>query len=346
MGLFARLFKGRGGGDAVANGGSAAWTEVESALRQRLPPTVDSVAGYESYSHRGTDPDLVPVAAWFVAQYRYEHQDDSPDAWKRAVDALRAMVDRFPEAATADEALYRMSITLARSGDAHAAESMIKELEDRYPRSRHLEPARELSDLLRESEVTGGQEPTLPPVTRHLYSTALWHLTIGKPEDAFLILEKLLNRADSLGVKDAPLLVRARLMQVRLCLDSLQQAERATSILRGMLEGREGGAAGPQASHIAFLLGEAEQARGRWTDAVEAYKQFIRTFPRDGQVDRAQLLIGECLDGAGERRAARAAYGLVVANYPDSVWVPAARSRLAAIDRAAASEAGVSGPAS
>lgn len=342
MGMLTWLFKGRGGGDAEAQGGSAAWTEVESALRQRLPPTADSVAGYESYSHRGTDPDLVPVAAWFVAQYRYEHQDDSPDAWKRAVDAIRGMVDRFPEAATADEALYRMSITLARSGDSHAAESVIKELEDRYPRSRHLDSARELSDLLRESEVTGGQEPSLPPVTRHLYSTALWHLTIGKPEDAFLILEKLLNRADSLGVKDAPLLVRARLMQVRLCLDSLQQAERATSILRGMLEG----AGGPQASRIAFLLGEAEQARGRWTDAVEAYKQFIRTFPRDGQVDRAQLLIGECLDGAGERRSARAAYGLVVANYPDSVWVPAARSRMAAIDRAAAPEAGVPGPVS
>ncbi|MEK7764750.1 MAG: tetratricopeptide repeat protein, partial [bacterium] len=96
---------------------------------------------------------------------------------------------------------------------------------------------------------------------------------------------------------------------------------------------------GPQAVRVRIEGGDAEPVaddrptlQRTPTEAVEAYRGFIRTHPKDARVDRAQLMIGECFDRAGDSRAARAAYGLVVANYPDSIWVPAARSRMIAID--------------
>jgi TolA-binding protein len=75
-------------------------------------------------------------------------------------------------------------------------------------------------------------------------------------------------------------------------------------------------------------IGHAYFQAGKYPQAIEAYDNLIRNYPKSNVVPDAYVRKGTALKSLGDTEKARAAFQYVIDNYPDTTGASIAQQRL------------------
>jgi tol-pal system protein YbgF len=125
-------------GPEVAGGEPGRNAEYESALTALRDGRVEEAEReLERFASSATDSDLADNAWFWLGESRLARGDTAG-----AIDAYRTAIDRYPEGNKVPDALWKLGVALAASGDSSAAREVWNELVRRFPSSAVAEAAR------------------------------------------------------------------------------------------------------------------------------------------------------------------------------------------------------------
>ncbi len=289
--------------------------------------------------------------------------DDAYLLWARAllgrddpretVDMLQDFEIRFPASDLDDEVLFFLGVGYRQSHRAAEAEASFARFLERAPKNRlapyaWLERARALATLDRDSAAAycAGQvldrfpKSTLQTLARNARAEAL--LGAGRHEEARADFQAL-----GLMARDDEERFGFLLREVD-CIEGAREFDRALEVLRHELALQRppevaAGAApeaykptpgGDRYGRVLLRVGTVHLLAGRQAEALEAYREVARLYPKSALSAEAQYRIGYALETVGEDfEGARVEYARVGEQYAGSPFAPQAQSRMTNLDR-------------
>ncbi len=87
-------------------------------------------------------------------------------------------------------------------------------------------------------------------------------------------------------------------------------------------------AASPYSPNYLYWRGESQYALSRYTDAVASFQSVVDGYATSPKADDSQFKIGESYEKLGNKDAAKAAYGRLLAQYPETEYRSRVEGRL------------------
>ena len=325
------------------------------------PYAVEKTAGGVQDFNRSID-----LSKRVLANYpRSKWVDDAYLLWARAllgrddpretVNMLQDFALRFPGSDLGDEVLFYLGVGYRQSHRPGEAEQSFARFLERAPRSRlvpyaWLERARALATLDRDSAAAYCASQVLERFPKNklgplaLAARAEARLGAGQYDPA---------RADfqALGVmaRDDEERFNFLLREVD-CVEGTRDYDQALAVLRAELAQQRPPAvgageapaayqptpAGDRYGRVLLRIGTANLLAGRRAEALEAYREVARLYPKSPLSAEAQYRLGYTLETAGEDfEGASVEYARVAEQHAGSPFVAQARTRLVNLERMA-----------
>lgn len=270
------------------------------------------------------DAPLATDALYLVGQ---EHFDAG--RYREAAESLEKYLSDRPDAAAADHALARLALSRSELDEADAARRALAQLEERFPKSELARMTRvrlgenavqaEKWDLALDLLAPVGSEEGQPLRARALSGIGWAMLKTDDPAgaiDAFATLERIVPDGDPMAADAAYLGALA-----------LEQADRdaeAIAAYEGVVArhptSKQAGAA--RLARARLLAGSGQAA-----EAAAAFRSSLESGAEPADVVLSEL--GWALLDSGDSEGADAAFGRIVAEFPDSPRAADARLNLA-----------------
>jgi len=230
--------------------------------------------------------------------------------WNEAGKLALRLASDYPTSDPADDALFRVGEAAERAGESKVSRDAYRLLLDRFRQSPFIESARlglGLS-LAKSGEAAGAKSvlsefvaanPKDPRLPEALMALGKSQETAGDQTNAKLFYSRLVQE-----FTQNPLAIEARVGHGRI----LQQEGRwdeARQMLEGAMEAAEGPTA---AAAAAFTLGEGYRKSGKHDEAVEAYMTAAYIAPDSNWGQRGLLNAGESLQALKRPEAAMTVY--------------------------------------
>ncbi len=264
------------------------WSEIEI---KRGDYKAASAVLEGSWKQHGTGP-LGPALRFRQAQVQY-----GQNRLEQAQESFLAMSRSAPNDPWSDDAALWAARVALKRGLGEQARRLAADFAVRFPKSPLAAEA-----ALVEARAAAGEK---------------------KPQDAALILERLLKANDAESA-NLPSIATAR-YELALAYQSLGRAKEAESLLQGLAKGSDASVA----ADAQFLLGQTRADAGQFTEAVPLLEAYLKQKPNGDAAPFALARLAIAQEGLGRDDAAGKTVAELGKRFPASATLAPTRLRLA-----------------